>query len=66
MNNKEQKNTYQAPHLKVVSFKVEMGVSGSGSSPVNHVDPVNFNNRTSGTPNSKWTTSTQNTNDWFN
>lgn len=32
MNKKDQKNTYQAPQLKVVSFKVENGFTGSNTS----------------------------------
>lgn len=33
MNKKDQKNTYQAPQLKVVSFKVENGFAGSNGTP---------------------------------
>lgn len=65
--NKIIKKQYVAPNLKVVSFIVEAGYSGSNSSssPVDLANPILLNNSSETNSNSTWRTFGS-TDGWFN
>lgn len=65
---KKNRKHYQTPNLKVVSFEVESGFAGSSTgAPVTSPAIINFrHNNESTSASSTWSTSTTNTDGWFN